>query len=208
MNRFKVPPAESLPKMKEGFAEYSLALEASEFSEKAKAEESQEAPELSEGAKAEESHNLVTTATLYAYASGNLPFPQPWLEKELKNSPGKLKAFRHLAKSLAHGRPGMAKAASDDDLLPRSGDGFQIRFEAARSHKGNYYLIIDLKDPRPQLKFHMFLWDPNNRSQFIELRTAQRGIIQHLIKKDNPALELFRNPRTEVYLFAQTQSEP
>lgn len=180
MTDFPVPDDERLNEFRASFSAFSATRELME-----------------KGAHG--SSETVSARKLYAYAAGMAAYPNARLEAMLRTHPGMRVAYRRMMNAAATYSLGTAMAASDGDLLPRSGEGCSIRFEKSQAEKGLYYVIIELQDAT-QGAGYLGLCDAENNCRQFSLPGARRGIIQFLTDEDSDILNLLRDPNTEVLL--------
>ena len=148
----------------------------------------------------EGSSKSIPLSTLFAYASGAMAYPDAAIENQLRSQPGMRNAYRRMMTSDVSYSLGTAMAASDGDLLPRSGDGCSIRFEKSQAEADKYYVIIELTGEGKKSPDHLVLCDQNDRCHRFPLPTMRRGIVQFLVEANADLLDLFRDPTTEVFL--------
>ena len=142
----------------------------------------------------------VAAHQVFAYATGATAYPNAELERHLHQNPGMRATHRRMMSARAVVSLGMAMAASDGDLLPRSGDGCTIRFEKSKAEQGAYYVIIELTGDTDRRPSHLVVCDEDDTCQQFALPQARRGIIQILVAADAELLDLLRKPNTEVFL--------
>lgn len=146
----------------------------------------------------------VTAHQLFAYASGMTAYPNADLERHLQRTPGLRATYRRMMSTRAAFSFGTAMAASDGDLLPRSGEGCSIRFEKSTAEDASYYVIIELHGELPgdtdRQPSRLVVCDDDDTCQQFALPQARRGIIQMLVAEDAELLDLLRKSSTEVFL--------
>lgn len=142
----------------------------------------------------------VTAHQLFAYASGMTAYPNADLERHLQRTPGLRATYRRMMRTRAAFSFGTAMAASDGDLLPRSGEGCSIRFEKSTAEDASYYVIIELHGDTDRQPARLVVCDDDDTCQQFALPQARRGIIQMLVAEDAELLGLLRKSSTEVFL--------
>ncbi len=101
--------------------------------------------ELSGALDDERPKHAIGLGELYNYAHENLEHTDTVkIETALASSPAIRNAFRRIITGMVFYRSGEALAASDPGPIPRSGNGFSIRYQTANTVPGHIYVIIEL----------------------------------------------------------------
>ena len=182
MSDYPAPPTERIGDLRQAFADEAAAAE------------------LVAGLEEEGPAGAVAPSRLYAYATGAIPVPDAGIERALETHPGLRNAFRRMMAAGAGYHLGTAMAASDGDLLPRSGDGCRIRFERSKAEKDRFYVIIELEDMERDPPSTLVICDRDDHCHRFPLPPARRGTIQFQSEADSQLLDLLRTSDTEVLL--------
>ena len=159
------------------------------------------AQELSGALDDEKPKHAIGLSELYNYAHKNSEhIDTDKIETALASSPAIRNAFRRIITGMVFYRSGEALAASDPGPIPRSGNGFSIRYQTANTVPGHIYVIIELDGNAPALKNILYVFDEMDKYTSFPLSSPRNGIIQILVSVDNPLLQLLSDPKTEVML--------
>ena len=179
MTDFDAPDSKELEVVREAFVARRVSRELS----------------ASEDAAAE----VVSMSRLYAYAEGRIAYPDPEIETALATSPSLRAANSRLLSAGAVYEFDLARAASDGDLLPRRGEGCNIRYEDSRADRDHVYVVIEIEQIGA-IPNQLVLFDPDDNCHRFDLPAPRRGIVQLLIDRDSEVLGLLGDPATRVLL--------
>jgi hypothetical protein len=182
MSEFQVLSEQERKELRQSFAEEATAQE---FLEKLEAN----------------TDDAVSLRDLYCYAHGDVEdFDIINIEKALASNPGMRNALRRMVTEATPYHSGEARAAGEAGPIPRFGNGFSIRYQASRTASDNIYIIIELIGEIPELKHILYIFDEADTCKSFPLSPPRNGIIQVLVSRDDPLLEMLSDPKTEVML--------
>ena len=146
-------------------------------------------------------HDAVSLRDLYRYANGDVKdFDIINIEKALASNPAIRNALRRMVTEAAPYHSGEARAAGEPGPIPRFGNGFSIRYQTSKTASDNIYIIIELIGEIPQLEHILYIFDEADTCKSFPLSPPRNGIIQVLVSRDDPLLEMLSDPKTEVML--------
>jgi hypothetical protein len=182
MTRFKTPTGHDLTSIRDQFVANAAAQSIS--------------------ARVEDTTNRVSISLskIYAYAKGEISYPDQTIETALKNTPGLRTAYRRMISGVSNYTFDRAIAASEGDLPARKTVGAEITFSNSSAHQDRVYVIIKLTavvDPAPGA---LIVFDKEDQSTRIDLPAPQDGIIQALVAKNSDIISALKNPDTSVLL--------
>ena len=142
----------------------------------------------------------ISLSKIYAYAKGEISYPDQKIETALKKTPGLRTAYRRMTVEVSNYTFQRAIAASEGDLPTRVTVGAEITFLNSSAHQDRIYVIIKLttvKDPVPGA---LIVFDTDDQSVRIDLPPPQDGIIQLLVARNSDIITALKNPDTSVLL--------
>ena len=136
----------------------------------------------------------------YAYARGEISYPDQKIETALKNSPGLRTAYKRMITGVSNYTFQRAIAASEGDLPTRKTVGAEITFSRSHAHQDRVYIIIKLTSVIDSVPEALMVFDTEDNSVRIDLPAPQGGIIQTLVAKNSDIITALKNPDTNVIL--------
>ena len=182
MTRFKAPTGDDLSTIKDQFVATSAAQYISSESEN------------------KINNDSIPLSQIYAYAKGEISYPDPKIENALRSSPGLRTAYKRMITGTANYTFQRAIAASEGDLPTRKTVGAEITFSTSSAHQDRVYIIIKLTSVIDSVPEALMVFDTEDHSVCIDLPAPQGGIIQTLVAKNSDIIAALKNPDTNVIL--------
>jgi hypothetical protein len=182
MTRFKSPVEDDLEALRDEFIAHSAAQSIT-----------------SEVRKTNE-NNSISVSQLYAYANGDIPYPDEKIENTLKKAPGLRTAYRRILAGFSNYTFQRAIAASEGELPSRKTVGAEINFSNSSAHKDRVYIIINLTPDAELTPSTLIVFDTDDRSIRIDLPRSQDGIIQLSVSRTSDIITALKNPDTSILL--------
>ncbi len=143
----------------------------------------------------------ISAGRLYAHATAPMPAPDLELETALDQHLGLRRAYRDFVAASANYRFGEVIAASSGQIPPRRGVGCRISVEASLAEADQFIVIVELEGGDGGAgPATLVLCDRDDRCHRFALPPAHRGVIQFIVRDDDPILPLLRDPGTEALL--------
>ena len=182
MTRFKAPTGDDLSIIKDQF----VANSAAQY--------------ISSESKNKINNDSISLSKIYAYAKGEISYPDQKIETALKDSPGLRTAYKRMITGVSNYTFQRAIAASEGDLPTRKTVGAEITFSKSSAHQDRVYIIIKLTSVIDSVPEALMVFDTEDNSVRIDLPAPQGGIIQTLVAKNSDIISALKNPDTNVIL--------
>lgn len=182
MTRFKSPAKDDLEILRDEFIAHSAAQ-----SIESKARQTNE-------------NHSISISQLYAYANGEIPYPDKNIEDTLQTAPGLRTAYRRILAGFSNYTFQRAIAASEGELPSRKTVGAEINFSNSSAHKDRVYIIINLTPDAGPAPSTLIVFDTDDRSIRIDLPRVQDGFIQLSVSRESDIITALKNPDTSILL--------
>ncbi len=142
----------------------------------------------------------ISASRLYAYANGNIAYPQSDLDKALGQNISLRRVYKTMISKAANYKLPEALAASSDALPTREGEGCRIRLQESRAEPNQVYIIVELTRDRDGKAETLVVCGQEDQLAQIALPSPRNGISQVIVEKESEILTLLADPKSEAYV--------
>jgi len=142
----------------------------------------------------------ISASRLYAYASGEIAYPQSDLDQALGQNLNLRRAYKSMMSRAAAYYLPQSLAASSDALPTREGEGCRIRLQESRAEPDQIYIIVELTRDRDGTAETLVVCGQDDRLAQIALPSPRNGIAQVIVEKNSEILTLLADPKSEAFV--------
>lgn len=143
---------------------------------------------------------VLSASRLYAYASGQLSYPQADIEQGLSGNLTLRRTYKGMIEKISAFQLPEAIAASDDGLPSREGDGCRIHMKPSAAEPGQVYVIVELTRDRHAAPKTLVVCDADDNCYYLNLPEARNGIAQAIVDRGSDVFKMLADPKSTAYL--------